>query len=81
MDSSDEWAYFSNYANPPVDYCAPGVAIESAWKEGGYKTISGTSMAAPHAAGVLLLGGASIGGTVSGDPDGDADPIIHLEEK
>ena len=67
MSNGDNWASFSNYANPPVDYCAPGVGIESSWKDGGYRTISGTSMAAPHAA---------TNGTVNGDPDGDADPII-----
>lgn len=76
MNSSDGWASFSNFGNPPVDYCAPGVSIQSTWKDGGYNTISGTSMAAPHAAGVLLLGNASTSGTVKGDPDGNADPII-----
>ena len=77
MDSNDDWAYFSNFSNPPVDYCAPGVDVKSAWKDGGYKTIIGTSMAAPHAAGVLLFGTATTDGYVSGDPDGNADPIIH----
>jgi subtilisin family serine protease len=76
MDINDNWAYFSNYGNPPIDYCAPGVAIFSTWKDGGYNTISGTSMAAPHAAGVLLLGNASKSGTVNGDPDGNPDDII-----
>lgn len=76
MDSSDDWAYFSNYGNPPVDYAAPGVNVTSTWKDGGYNTISGTSMASPHAAGVLLLGNASTDGTVNGDPDGTADAII-----
>lgn len=76
MDSSDNFASFSNYANPPVDYCAPGVSIKSTWKDGGYNTISGTSMASPHAAGVLLLGNASTDGFVKGDPDGNPDPII-----
>ncbi|WP_373056974.1 S8 family peptidase [Zunongwangia sp. H14] len=78
MDSNDEWAYFSNYSNPPVDYAAPGVAVKSTWKDGGYNTISGTSMASPHAAGVLLLGNASTQGNVIGDPDGNPDPaIVH----
>jgi len=76
MDINDDFAYFSNYGNPPVDYCAPGVAVFSTWKSGGYNTISGTSMAAPHAAGVLLLGNAGTDGTVNNDPDGNADPII-----
>lgn len=77
MNSSDNWASFSNYGSA-VDYCAPGVGIFSTWKGGGYNTISGTSMAAPHAAGVLLLGNASSDGTVNGDPDGNPDPIIHI---
>lgn len=77
MNSSDNWASFSNFGNPPVDYCAPGVSVYSTWKDGGYNTISGTSMASPHAAGVLLLGNPSSDGTVNGDPDGNPDPIIH----
>lgn len=80
MDSSDNWAYFSNYGNPPVDYCAPGVMVMSTWKGGGYRTISGTSMAAPHVAGVLLMknGSPASDGTVYNDPDGNADAIVHL---
>ena len=76
MDVNDNFASFSNYGNPPVDYVAPGVAIKSTWKDGGYNTISGTSMAAPHAAGILLLGNFSTDGTVNGDPDGNADLVI-----
>ena len=75
MDDKDNWAYFSNYGSH-VDYCAPGVDIKSTWKDGGYNTISGTSMASPHAAGVLLLGSFGTDGTVSGDPDGNPDPVI-----
>ncbi len=70
------WASFSNYGNPPVDYCAPGVYILSTYKGGGYETLHGTSMAAPHAAGVLLLGSPKTSGYVSGDPDGNPDPVI-----
>lgn len=76
MNSSDSWASFSNYGNPPVDYAAPGVSIKSTWRNGGYNTISGTSMAAPHAAGVLLIGAAQTGGYVKNDPDKNPDPII-----
>ena len=76
MDHADTFAYFSNYANPPIDYCAPGVKIKSTWKDGGYNIISGTSMAAPHAAGVLLLRNPSSDGSVKKDPDGNADAII-----
>jgi subtilisin family serine protease len=76
MNSSDVFASFSNFGNPPVDYCAPGVSINSTWLKGGYNSISGTSMASPHAAGVLLLGNAKTSGFVQNDPDGNPDPII-----
>jgi len=77
MDDADRWAYFSNYGNPPIEYCAPGVSIYSTYKGGGYTTMSGTSMAAPHVCGLLLLNKITTGGYVSGDPDSKADPIAH----
>jgi len=78
MGEGDVWSSYSNYGNPPVDYCEPGTYIYSTYKGGGYATLSGTSMAAPHAAGILLLGNIATDGNVIGDPDGEADPIgVH----
>ncbi len=78
-DVNDVFASFSNYGNPPIDYCAPGVSILSTYYTGGLATMSGTSMAAPHACGVLLATGGhpTTSGYVKNDPDGNADPIIH----
>ncbi len=39
----------------PVSVAAPGDAIFSTWLDGGYNTISGTSMASPHVAGAAIL--------------------------
>jgi subtilisin family serine protease len=52
-DSSDRKASWSNYG-PCVDWFAPGVSITSAWhtSDTATSTISGTSMATPHTAGV-----------------------------
>lgn len=52
--STDQQSWFSNYGNC-VDVYAPGSVIKSAWLGGGTNTISGTSMAAAHAAGHAAL--------------------------
>jgi subtilisin family serine protease len=71
----DKWASYSNFGNPPIEYAEPGSSIKSTWLSGGYNTISGTSMATPHLAGLLLAGAVRNGGPVIGDPDGNPDPI------
>lgn len=76
MDRNNQFASFSNFGSS-VDICAYGVRIQSTYKDGRYATLSGTSMAAPHVAGLLFIRGNQLPtrGYVKGDPDGTPDPI------
>ena len=78
IDSLDNFASFSNYG-ADVDYATPGVRVLSTYMGNRYAYMSGTSMSAPHLAGLLLLKGnnLSVSGYAKNDPDSNPDPIAH----
>ena len=77
-DNNDPWSSFSNYGKPPVSYAEPGSSILSTYKNGGYATMSGTSMATPHFAGILLAGSTQTDGTAS-DGRGNTYPVAVIQ--
>ncbi len=54
LNNRDQRAFFSNYG-PGVTVAAPGDSIYSTIPDNRYQSLSGTSMAVPHVAGVAAL--------------------------
>ena len=54
IDKNGKVASFSNYGSS-VDVVAPGVEVFSAYKNGSYASLSGTSMATPHIAATAAM--------------------------
>ncbi|WP_188112220.1 S8 family serine peptidase [Aquimarina sp. RZ0] len=77
MTNVDAPARTSNYG-ASVDRWAPGTAVWSTWLNGGFNNISGTSMASPHVAGILLIRGNSTGTDGSVSKRGQTAPIATL---
>ncbi|OTA61977.1 hypothetical protein K449DRAFT_58666 [Hypoxylon sp. EC38] len=91
----DELAEYSNYGSL-VDILAPGTNIKSTWIGGATNTISGTSMASPHIAGLGAyflgldaspvgslcdyIGQTALSGVISGVPSGTANLLANNGE-
>ena len=75
IDNRDRYWSGSNFGDRPPDFAEPGVRIKSYWLGGAIKECTGTSMAAPHMAGIMARGIPKSGGNVLNDPDGQPDPI------
>jgi subtilisin family serine protease len=54
-DNSDTNWYMSDIGPKTVDVAAPGANIYSTFQKQGYRSLTGTSMAAPHVSGIAAL--------------------------
>lgn len=67
MTCNRGFSSFSNFNVNPIDVIATGSSVRSTYLNGGYATLSGTSMASPHVAGIMHARGSGprTSGTVS----------------
>ncbi|MEM1318838.1 MAG: S8 family serine peptidase [Bacteroidota bacterium] len=75
MTCSQAWSSFSNYNMNPVDFIATGSSVYSTYKNGGYATLSGTSMSAPTVAGICHVRQARPRGVGTVSNRGESYPI------
>ncbi|WP_051000068.1 S8 family peptidase [Sinorhizobium fredii] len=71
----DEAGRLADFSNVGAKLAAPGVDILSASLNGGLETMSGTSMATPHVAGVAALWASEL---LAAKKEADAERIIEL---
>ena len=53
-EGQDPFTYYYN-PSPPVEFGAPGINLEVAWKDKQYVVSTGNSFAAPHITGIIAL--------------------------
>ena len=81
VDNQYRMASWSNWddvtGGDDVDIAAPGVQVLSYYQGGTLRRLSGTSMAAPHVAGLLLVGNGKLteGDMVQANASGHSDPF------